>query len=108
MQTLVTILVFFTFVGAVAFPVMYGIKGKWREDEMGWHVLSYSVAAALALINGVLARIFGRDYPGSKYVSLVVLVCVAFVVWWRFILWLKFDIRDRKEKRNDRTRTPGR
>lgn len=95
---------------AVFFPVWYHLRIKWRDTEMGRHVMAYSCVVAMAYTSGVI-RVFLRDYPGENLVRLGLNVLMIIVVWWRPIVFLhlrrvyhvsqreaRADLRDEEKK----------
>lgn len=87
-------------VGSLLFPVLYAIgsRGAWRYTEMGRHLMAFSVAVGYALL-AFLFRIMFGDYPGRDFVNYSSLVGLVGVTWWRSLLYIRTNRKDRKNDR---------
>lgn len=74
-------------VPAIGFPIWYHLRMRWRETEMGQHVMGYSLVVAAAYASGVV-NIFFKDYPFEWVVRSFVALGMTAVVWWRVIVFM--------------------
>lgn len=87
-------------VGSMMFPILYqvGSKGAWRRNDLGRHLMAFSVAVGVALL-ALLLRIALGDYPGRAVVNFGAMVYLVGVVWWRSVQYLRVWRKPREESR---------
>lgn len=88
------VLVYSTMVGAVLFPLGYGLLMRWWVREEGRHLFFYSAAVADAFLLVGARPIFG-EFPGRAVLTLFCLVSLCAVVWWRLLLFIRSYWRHR-------------
>lgn len=72
---------------AIGFPFWYHLRMRWRETEMGRHVMGYSCVVAFAYFSALI-HMFFKDYPFEWAVRLITAVGMTTVVWWRVIVFM--------------------
>lgn len=90
------VLIFLTCPAALGFPVWYHLRLRWRQSEMGRHVMSYSSVVAFLYLQA-LVSVWWPAYPGKIYVNILLAVLLMIVIWWRVIVF----VRIRRQMRQD-------
>lgn len=97
------ILIFISFPGSIAFPIMYAMYTRkrfgeaWYETDVGRHLMAFSTTIMIALLNSVIVILF-RNYPGRPAVTLSLEVLITILVWWRVILYVRYRFPKKKGK----------
>lgn len=81
-------LLFLAWIGAFITPLVYGLKARFWESEIGMHFWTYSVVIWLNLTPQVLFVLVG-DYPGRGVIVLIIFHLTVAVIWWRAVIFLK-------------------
>ncbi len=84
-------LVWTVIAGFILFCVLYVLLKPWR-DSMGRHVLFFMSAFLLAFIYSTIAPHIPHKWFIHGWIFVIGLI--AFVVWWRVILLIKFQIQN--------------
>jgi hypothetical protein len=76
------------FVGSWAFPVMYAIDNKWKNSEMGRHLMTFSSSVAFG-VSAYMSRMIWGDYPGRAVVMFSAMILLVGSTWWRAVIFLR-------------------
>jgi hypothetical protein len=87
--------------GATLFPFCYAFMVRWWETAMGRYMMYKGIVLALAL-DFVVIRIFFPSIPA--WVSLLLMIAIAVMVWWYFILFVITYVKGKKAREEARTR----
>lgn len=77
------------FVASLLFPLV-GIFYPWWRNSLGWNLISFDAAIAVALLPAFLHKVFGLMPVGIEflYIEAFALTAVPLIVLWRtVILW---------------------
>src|SRR5882724_10425427 len=88
---------YFAWVGSLIFPIVYGFTRPWRKSPVGRLLVADSAVIALALTLVVIRPIFG-DFPGRQVLNYFIIVALAFVIWWRVILFFRIGKADKHKE----------
>jgi hypothetical protein len=86
------VLVMVAAVAFIASPFAYHFKsrGAWRRHALGWHLMTYMAAFALAMVVTVanVVSIIAWRHPLPAWIGPPLWALIAFVAWWRLAIIL--------------------
>lgn len=87
-------LVWIVALGFLTFVVFYVMLRPWH-DPMGTHILFFMSAFLLAFIWSIIAPYIPHTWLVHGWI--VVIGIIAFVVWWRVALLIRFQIQQQEQ-----------
>lgn len=82
---------------AIGFPIWYHLRLRWRETEMGQHVMGYSAVVGLLYLTTLL-RLFFPGMPLQRVITFTLAVLMMLVVWWRVAVFVRIYRVARRER----------
>lgn len=90
-------LVYLTAPAAIGFPIWYHLRLRWRDSEMGRHVMGYSVVVAFLYLTSIM-RITWPGMPLQRIITLALAAGMCFVVWWRVVVFVHIYRQTRRQR----------
>lgn len=88
LSAVITLVLFFGSALAVAtFVVLYALLARWEDSSLGRHIMSFSVATGLVLVQGLVGYAIPH-YPGQLVLRPLVYGLFLAVWVWRIIIFV--------------------
>jgi len=83
------VIVVFSLVGSLVFPVWYGSTGLWAHSDMGGHLFAYSIWSAVTMLLASIKPLFGDGPVQTSIAGMILVFSLGVLGWWRAWLFYK-------------------